>query len=162
MLSVEERSDKLVEEIGVYFENIYQIPPLAARIYGLLMICPRTGHSFDELVEYTNSSKSSVSTNINLLLNTGNIEYFTKSGERKRYFRLSKSYLKISLEKYRDRVSTELNLLKKVEAFNKEFNQAKYKKHKDLGELYQNYLEAHYQNLESTLSKVKQLEKQIR
>lgn len=158
---MEEKKEKLVEEVGVYFENAYQIPPLAARIYAILMLCPKSGHSFDDLVEFTNSSKSSVSTNINLLLNAGNIEYFTKSGERKRFFRLSKNYLKISLQRYKDRVATELSLIKKVNGFNEEYNTSKFEKHKELVDLYLEYLSVHHKNLETTLNKMKQLEKQI-
>src|SRR5699024_12490942 len=74
------------------------------------MLCPRSGHSFDEIVELSQASKSSVSTNINLLLNNGSVEYFTKPGERKRYFRLSKNYLKIRMENYKHQLEEELKI----------------------------------------------------
>lgn len=152
---------KLVEDIGVYYEMNRQLPPLAGRIYGLLMLCPKSGHSFDDIVELSSSSKSSVSTNINLLLSTGSIEYFTKPGERKRYFRLSKNYLEVELNKYADEVSGELKLLDKIEGFNKTHNKEKYKKHKAFVELYKEYLGSQYDNLRNTINKMNQLEKTV-
>lgn len=144
----------------MYFEKVFQLPPLATRIFALLMLCPRSGHSFDEIVELSKSSKSSVSTNLNLLLNRGNIEYFTKTGDRKRYFRLSKAYLKVSLKHYEKQLAEELSLLKKVENFNKTYNKVKYEKHRAIGILYKEYLEARHENLVSTINKMNQIEKQ--
>lgn len=160
---LEERvlKEKLVEEIGVYIEQDGPLSPLAARIYALLMLCPRAGHSFDEIVELSKSSKSSVSTSLNLLLTNGGIEYFTKPGERKRFFRLSKSYLKVNLKNSKDHISKELRMIKKVEQFNIRYNKEKYKKHKDFGKLYKEYLELHYANLENTINKMNQLEKTV-
>ncbi len=161
MLEEIELKEKLIEEIGVHFERTSQIPPLAARIYALLMLCPRAGHSFDEIVELSKASKSSVSTNVNLLLSNGSIEYFTKTGERKRFFRLSKNYLKVKLKKDRDRVSKDLQIARKIDAFNIEYNKEKYEKHRVFGSLYKDYLEMHYTNLETTITKMNQLEKTV-
>jgi len=61
---------------------------LAARIIGTLIIdgC-KTGLTFDELVEKMQASKSSISTNLNLLQKMDKIFYFTKVGDRKKYFK---------------------------------------------------------------------------
>lgn len=155
------KKKELVEEIGVYFEKTHQIPPLAARIYALLILCPKAGHSFDDIVALSSSSKSSVSTNLNLLLERGGIEYFTKSGERKRYFRLSKSYLEVHLKKDKKRVSKELTVLRKINRFNKCHNTKKFKKHQEVGEVYKAYLEAHRENLDSTINKMNKLEQTV-
>lgn len=73
---------------GMHFENLYHLPPLASRILGTLIIdCCRDGLTFEELVERMNASKSSVSTNLNLLLKMGKITYYTVSGDRKKYFK---------------------------------------------------------------------------
>ncbi len=154
-----EKKEKLVEEVGVYLEKTHQLTPLATRLYALLMLCPRSGHSFDEMVELSQASKSSVSTNINLLLNNGSVEYFTKPGERKRYFRLSKDYLKVRMETYRAQLEEELKFLKKIDEFNIEHNQVKYQKHKEFGEIYKEYLKNQYQNLKSTITKMNQLDR---
>lgn len=156
-----ERKEKLVEELGVYLEKTHQLTPLATRLYALLMLCPRSGHSFDEIVELSQASKSSVSTNINLLLNNGSVEYFTKPGERKRYFRLSKNYLKIRMENYKHQLEEELKFLEKIDEFNIEYNNAKYEKHKEFGKIYKEYIVTQHQNLKRTITKMNQLERQI-
>lgn len=153
--------EDLVEDVGVYFEKMHQIPPLAARIYSWLMLCPADGHSFDEIIELTQSSKSSISTNLNLLLKTGSVEYFTKPGDRKRYFRLSKNYLEVTLKQYEEKVSEELKLIKKIDKFNKRHNKVKHEKHKCFGKLYRAYLESHYKNLETTIRNMNNLEKSV-
>jgi len=160
-LKEREIKEQLVEEIGVYFEKTLQLTPLAARLYGLLMLCPKSGHSFEEIVELSQSSKSSVSVNLNLLLNNGSIEYFTKPGERKRFFRLSKNYLKVSLEKYKNQLSEELKILQKVKDFNVQYNKEKHEKHKAFAKMYTEYLETHYQNLERTINKMNQIERKF-
>lgn len=161
MLEERKLKEQLIEEVGVHIEQEGQLSPLAARIYALLMLCPQVGHCFDELVELSKSSKSSVSTSLNLLLSKGSIEYFTKPGERKRFFRLSRSYLKINLASNKERISKELQLIEKMENFNSRYNQEKYHTHKAFGRLYKDYLQLHYANLENTINKMNQLEKTI-
>lgn len=150
--------EKLIEEIGVYFEKSHLLPPLTARILALLILCPRDGHSFDDVVELTKSSKSSVSTSINLLLQNGSIEYFTKHGDRKRYFRSTRNYLEVSLKKYKDRVAEELKISEKISEYNRIYNETKYLNYKEIGDLYREYLRKSYENLESTLEKMSQIE----
>lgn len=60
--------EKLIEEIGVHFESVYNLPPLAARIYAILIMGNEEGYSFEALVEEVAASKSTVSTSLNLLL----------------------------------------------------------------------------------------------
>ena len=75
------------------FEQVHQLAPLAARIYAIMILSPKDGHTFDEILSITKASKSSVSTHLNHLLQLKKVEYFTKPGDRKRYFRASKRYL---------------------------------------------------------------------
>jgi DNA-binding transcriptional regulator GbsR (MarR family) len=92
----------LIELFGIHFERLYNVSPLGGRILATLVIdgC-KSGLTFDELVEKMQASKSSVSTNLNLLLKTGKIEYFTLAGDRKKYFKAAplsqrlKNYLTI-------------------------------------------------------------------
>lgn len=153
------KKQKLIEEIGVHFEKVHQLPPLAARLNALMILCPKSGHTFEDMVEIMQASKSSVSTNLNLLLQRGSVEYFTKPGDRKRYFRASKSYLKVTLKENEETVSEALTLLKKMTAFNCRYNKQKQKSHEDFGNLYKSYLESHRQNLRRTIEKMNQLEK---
>lgn len=157
MTQVSERKEKLIEELGMYFEDTLQIPPLAARIFALLRLCPESGHSFDEIIELSKSSKSSVSTNIKLLLERGSIKYFTKCGERKRYFQVSKNHLVITLTGYKERVDKELMYLQQVTDFNHQYNPINYEKNRYFGRQYQQYLETQLQNLEDTINKMNQL-----
>lgn len=122
MAELQREKKELVEMFGVHFERVYNIPPLGARILGTVIIdgC-KAGITFEDLVERMGASKSSVSTNINLLLKLEKIEYYTLSGDRKKYFRAAPlstrlaSYIKIiEFEKeiiermlsYRERTAT--------------------------------------------------------
>lgn len=150
--------ERLIEEMGIHFEKRQSLPPLAARIYTMLILCPKPGHSFDDIVELSKSSKSSVSTNLKLLLDRGNIAYFTKSGDRKRYFKLSKNFLELNLKKHQEIVSEELTIFKKIHLHNSQYNKTKYKDNEEFRTLYMQYLENLHQNLEFTISEMKKLE----
>jgi DNA-binding transcriptional regulator GbsR (MarR family) len=80
---------ELIEKIGIYFEQGMQ--PAAARILALLIVADEESFSFDSIRDTLNLSKSATSNGINFLLSVKKIEYFTKSGERKRYFKWSPS-----------------------------------------------------------------------
>lgn len=84
-----------VERIGVGFEKA-GVPPVGARIIGLLMMAEPPYLSFDDLVEATQASKSSVSNALKILQTEGLVDYITFSGDRKRYFQLySSTWLEI-------------------------------------------------------------------
>lgn len=87
-MDVVKEREEIIELFGNYFEKLYNIPPLAGRILGTLIIdgC-KTGLTFETLVEKMSASKSSISTNLNLLLKMDKITYFTKAGDRKKYFK---------------------------------------------------------------------------
>lgn len=101
-MDIQKEKDELIEMFGVHFETLYHLPPLASRILAVLIVdCLKEGMTFEELVERMNASKSSVSTNLNLLQKLGKINYYTISGDRKKYFKPSPfserfgTYLKI-------------------------------------------------------------------
>jgi DNA-binding transcriptional regulator GbsR (MarR family) len=107
MSNLEKDREELVELFGVFFESTHLLPPLGARILANLIVDSRGNHiTFDELVERMGASKSSVSTNLNLLVKLGKITYFTLPGDRKKYYKPTPfsdrfdNYLKmIALEK---------------------------------------------------------------
>lgn len=158
MEQASKEKERLVEAIGVHFEKTLQLPPLASRIYALFILDSKTGHSFDEIIALSQCSKSSVSTNVNLLLQSGIMEYFTKPGDRKRYFRLQKDYLKVNLGKTKQKIHEELNLLEKISDYNLKYNEEKYENFKKIGQLYREYLSAQFEILESTLTEMNQIE----
>jgi DNA-binding transcriptional regulator GbsR (MarR family) len=89
-MDVKKEKEELIEMFGIHFEKLYNLPPLGSRILGILILdgC-RDGITFESLVERLEASKSSVSTNLNLLLKLGKIKYYTISGDRKKYFKAS-------------------------------------------------------------------------
>lgn len=82
-----EQQKEILEKIGISHE-MAGIQPAAARVLGLMYVADNPEISFEEINETLKISKSATSNAINLLLNTGHIEYTTYLGDRKRYFRL--------------------------------------------------------------------------
>jgi DNA-binding transcriptional regulator GbsR (MarR family) len=87
---VKQQREELIELFGIHFEKIGHLPPLGSRILSTLILdaCVRR-YSFEDLVEQMGASKSSISTNLNLLLKLGKITYYTLPGDRKKYYRPS-------------------------------------------------------------------------
>jgi DNA-binding transcriptional regulator GbsR (MarR family) len=76
-----------VEEIGITIENM-GMPPMQSRILGLLILRMPEGVSFDEIVEFLGASKSTVSSALKIFMQMKQISYYTKPGDRKRYFKI--------------------------------------------------------------------------
>ena len=155
-----EEKKKLIEEVGLHFEKAKQMSPLAARIYAIMILSPYDGHTFEEILEMTCASKSSVSTQLNLLLQLKKVEYFTKSGDRKRYFRASKSYLINTLKEDLERVKEEIALINKITEFNSLYNQHKYEEHGVISVLFRAYLIKQQGNMKDTIEKMSKLKNQ--
>ena len=81
-----EQQQDLVERIGVAHDRL-GLPPAAGRVLGLLLVSSQPELTFDQIREELGLSKSSTSTALNLLLRVGSVEYSTRPGDRKRYFR---------------------------------------------------------------------------
>ena len=81
------KQKELIERIGIFLEH-QGLPPAMARISGLLLVSDRLELTFEEIYTTLNISKSAASNSISLLLNTHRIEYITKPGDRKRYFKV--------------------------------------------------------------------------
>lgn len=75
----------LIEEVGVHLERD-NLAPLAARIMATLILSGKKGVTFDQLVCDLQAGKSTVSTHLDHLQNSNRVTYFTKPGDRKRYF----------------------------------------------------------------------------
>src|SRR5690554_6858268 len=124
-----------VESIGLHIEKRTQIAPLAGRIQALMILNSDKGMTFDEIVAFTQASKSSVSSNLNLLLQMKSSEYYTVPGDRKRYFRSSKDYLFLRLEKYLELVNEEIDITNQINDFNKKHNKLCYTEKDSFGYL---------------------------
>jgi len=105
---LEERKKLLVEKYGAFMEKHEKMAPISARIFATLFIGvdDGEGETFDGLVSFLGASKSTISTNLQLLTKAGHITYFTKPGERKKYFVLSP-------ESFLSRIEEEMLLYKK-------------------------------------------------
>jgi DNA-binding transcriptional regulator GbsR (MarR family) len=88
MQDINKEREELIELFGIHFETLHHLPPLGSRILATFILdgCSRQ-FTFDDVVELTGASKSSVSTNLNLLLKLGKVTYYTLPGDRKKYYR---------------------------------------------------------------------------
>lgn len=116
---------KLTEELGVYFEQNKMLSPLSARIFAMLILTEKEGLNFDELIEELDSCKSSVSTNLQVLQTQGRVVYFTKPGNRKRYFKVAPNDIFVQLDKKIEQWEKEKNIHLKVYDFKKKLYEKK-------------------------------------
>ncbi|MBX0331834.1 MarR family transcriptional regulator [Pontibacter sp. HSC-14F20] len=112
-MTLSEQQLSLIEEFGIYQEN-NGFQPAVARVMGLLLVSDRAELTFDDISETLNISKSATSNALNMLLNTGHIEYTTFPGDRKRYFRIKSSNWRDLFSKKMEDLSHLNGLLKRV------------------------------------------------
>lgn len=112
-MALSDKQRELIEEIGIYHEN-NGFQPAVARVVGLLLVSDKPELTFDEISEALNISKSATSNALNMLLNTGKIEYTTFSGDRKRYFKMKSSNWRDLFNKKMDDLSGLNDMLKRV------------------------------------------------
>ena len=87
-MSLDTERDRFIEENGLLFEKL-GVTRMSGRILGYLMVAEKENVSFNELTEALKASKSSISTNLKMLLQIGFVKPLTIPGERKTYFMLS-------------------------------------------------------------------------
>tara|TARA_R110002020_G_scaffold114593_2_gene263482 strand:- start:105308 stop:105784 length:477 start_codon:yes stop_codon:yes gene_type:complete len=157
-MNKEECRDRLVEELGVHFEGQYNLPPLAARIFAILVLTDKEGLTFEDCLEKRNASKSSISTALNLLLKLGIIQYYTVSGDRKRYFNIRNSFFLTKLEQELKKITQESINLKKMLEYNQKFNVQKAKSNEPKKKIYMDYLENSERTLLKAINSLKALQ----
>jgi DNA-binding transcriptional regulator GbsR (MarR family) len=101
----EQQQNEHVEEIGIVLEKL-GFPPMPARIVGYLLIAEPPFKTFDEIVQYTQASKSAISNALKYLEACKLVNYKTFGGDRKRYF-------KIDLENWSKLVENDMVNLRK-------------------------------------------------
>lgn len=113
---LEIRRNELVEKLGVQMEKDHQYAPVAARILATLALTCKRGITFEELVCDLKASKSTISTHLSMLEAKDNISYFTKPGDRKRYYRISSdrliSFINERLNKWENDIALQKELIK--------------------------------------------------
>lgn len=108
-----DENEELIELFGVHFEQLYILPPLAARMLAVIILegC-KTGLTFEYLLDKMKASKSSISTNLNLLQKMEYIFYYTQAGDRKKYFKAAP--LSQRLKNYLSLLKNEKILIDKI------------------------------------------------
>ncbi|WP_162425737.1 GbsR/MarR family transcriptional regulator [Pontibacter pudoricolor] len=112
-MTLSDKQLELIEEFGVYQEN-NGFQPAVARVMGILLVSDKPELTFEEISETLNISKSATSNALNMLLNTGHIEYTTFSGDRKRYFRIKSSNWRDTFNKKMEDLGELNHILKRV------------------------------------------------
>lgn len=109
---------EIFREMVKFYGEAFHLPPLAAKIYAYLIFdFDRKGVSFDAFVDIFAASKSSVSSNLNLLINLNIINDFNKIDERKRFFVMNEKYMKVRFEEIIVKMERELLILDKLKSF---------------------------------------------
>jgi DNA-binding transcriptional regulator GbsR (MarR family) len=155
----DEKRKELIEELGIHFESEYSLAPLSARIFANLVVTEEDGLTFDDCLAKRGASKSSISTSLNLLLQLGMITYFTKSGDRKRYFKITdkSTFFVRKLEKTIKKAEKELKMIQKVSNYDLKYNTEKYNTYKKKAETYITCLHKNIITNQETIEALKKL-----
>ncbi|GGF70390.1 GbsR/MarR family transcriptional regulator [Wenyingzhuangia marina] len=76
----------LVEKLGIHFEKKEGLAPVAARVFSYIILNGKGGTTFEELIENLCASKSTISTHLTHLQGLNKLKYYTKIGDRKKYY----------------------------------------------------------------------------
>ncbi len=158
-MTIQERKrEEIIELVGVHFEKHHNMPPLASRILATLILYSREKDlTFEELVTITGASKSSVSTNIHLLLETKKIEYYTVCGDRKKYFKPSS--LAERIKNHLEIVKSEQVLIKRIRNYENEFNlKPKDNVESKVKDLYTDYVNEFERLINDFINKIEEIE----
>lgn len=146
-----EIDEKIFQDAVKFYSTMFNLPPLASKIYSYLIFdFEKVGITFDEFVDVFSASKSSVSTNIALLLNSQLIVDINKMDERKRYFFANDDYKKIRFEKIVQKMQDELKLLDDLNHFRK----VKDEDYDEKLEVYKSLLNKSIVNIQESLNKL--------
>jgi DNA-binding transcriptional regulator GbsR (MarR family) len=112
-MKLSDRKKEIIERIGVFYEK-KGLQPVVGRIMGLLLVAEPAEATFEEIQEELQISKSAVSTALTFLQAKETVEYTTKPGERKRYFKLRMRDWKSELKKEFDEVLNMEDLIDEI------------------------------------------------
>lgn len=108
--------------MGVHIENKEQLAPLAARILADLVLKGKKGETFENLVRDLNASKSTIFTHLTNLQASQRITYYTKPGDRKKYFILSPNALIHSMDEMITNWNEERDIHLEILSYKKDVN----------------------------------------
>ena len=128
-MELDVQKKNLIEELGVHLERD-NLAPLAARIMATLILSGKKGVTFDELVCNLQAGKSTVSTHLDHLQNSKRVKYFTKPGDRKRYFIIDPDLIVNVMDELLNKWENEKKLHLKIREYKQQCN----KKAEETGE----------------------------
>ncbi len=112
-LKITQAQKELVEKLGVFYEKS-GMQPAACRVMALLTVSDQTELTFEDIQQILNISKSATSGAINLLITANRVEYITRPGERKRYFRAKILNWKVDMIQNMAQMTSVSTLLKEI------------------------------------------------
>ncbi|WP_445736698.1 GbsR/MarR family transcriptional regulator [Mariniflexile sp.] len=115
----------LVERLGVFMEQKEQLAPVAARIFSFLILTGKEGTTFEDLVRDLCASKSTISTHLNHLADLKHIVYFTKTGDRKKYYIVNPDSIIQNIDAMMEAWSAQKELHAKIKAYKENSNKSK-------------------------------------
>lgn len=116
------KKENLIEKMGVHLEHKEQLAPLAARILAQLVLKGKKGETFEKLVGDLNASKSTIFTHLTTLQASSRITYYTKPGDRKKYFIISPNAMINSMDEIIENWNEEHELHLEIVEYKKDFN----------------------------------------
>jgi DNA-binding transcriptional regulator GbsR (MarR family) len=93
-----DEQDRLIERLGLVFEESDRMPRIASRILGLLLLTPGEC-SLDQMAERLSVSRASVSVDARRLEECGVVERITRRGDRRDYYRIAPDHYSRTLER---------------------------------------------------------------
>ena len=121
----------LVEKLGVHLEAREQLAPVAARILAYVILTGKRGATFEDMVSILCASKSTISTHINHLQDLNKIEYFTKTGDRKKYFIINKGTIIQHVDRMINHWQEERSIHLEIKEYKEKQNNLKIEKEED-------------------------------
>lgn len=107
------KQQQILEKATVIHERL-GYTPAASQILSLLLISDKVELTFDQIRNTLNLSKSATSNALNVLIQIKRIEYITKMGDRKRYFRSLIVSWKTKLKEVNESIFELNNLFKEI------------------------------------------------
>lgn len=151
METMQEKKCELVEKLGIHFEKKKQMAPMAARIFAYVILTGKKGTTFEDLVNDLCASKSTISTHLNHLQDLKKLIYFTKTGDRKKYFVLDHDTMLRDISDMVEEWQEEKELHVKIMDFKNEVNQNLSDDEKFELRFHESFIEFHNQAIKSII-----------
>lgn len=123
MEELSKNKNELVERLGIHFEKKDHLAPVAARILAYVILTGKSGTTFEDLVSNLCASKSTISTHLNHLQDLKKLIYFTKTGDRKKYFIMNRDSMIQDISKMVEQWEEQKNLHLEIMDYKKAMNE---------------------------------------